>query len=84
VECVRQRTRYEVARRIAVGVIGATLVAFGVLLLVLPGPGLLLVSMGLGVLALEFAWARRWLQRLKHAAATAGRRADPRGRPSDS
>jgi tellurite resistance protein TerC len=54
-----------IARRLVVAVIGGTLLAIGVVLLVVPGPGLLTISIGLGVLALEFAWARRWLRRLK-------------------
>jgi tellurite resistance protein TerC len=68
-------TPYAAARRLVVAVIGATLIAVGVALLVLPGPGLLVLWAGLGVLALEFAWARRWLRRLRNAATEAGRRA---------
>lgn len=36
---------------------GFVLVAFGGLLLVLPGPGLVVIAMGLGLLSLEFRWA---------------------------
>lgn len=78
---------YRGARRIAVFVVGATLLFFGVLLLVLPGPGLLVVFLGLTVLATEFVWARLWLRRLKVSTRRAGRQArrwrpfrrDPRG-----
>lgn len=70
---MEQSTR--VARRIAVSVIGATLLVLGVVLLVTPGPGLLILASGLGVLALEFAWARRWLTKLRKGAAEAGRAA---------
>ena len=38
---------------------GFGLVAVGGLLLVLPGPGLLLIAAGLGMLSLEFRWAAR-------------------------
>jgi uncharacterized protein (TIGR02611 family) len=38
---------------------GFALVAAGALLLVLPGPGLLLIAAGLGMLSLEFRWAAR-------------------------
>ncbi|MGH9061256.1 MAG: PGPGW domain-containing protein, partial [Acidimicrobiales bacterium] len=41
-------------RRVAAAVTGGVLVAVGVVLLVLPGPGLLLVLAGLIVLASEF------------------------------
>jgi tellurite resistance protein TerC len=33
----------------------------GVALLVLPGPAFVVIPMGLAILGLEFAWARRWL-----------------------
>ena len=51
-----------------VAVVGATLLVFGAAMLVLPGPGLLVIGAGLGVLAIEFAWARRLLQRAKSQA----------------
>ncbi len=44
---------------------GVVLVAAGTLMLVLPGPGLLVLLIGLALLATEFAWARRALDRLK-------------------
>lgn len=53
---------YKVARRIAVGVVGTTVVLLGVALLILPGPALIVIPAGLAILALEFAWARRWLR----------------------
>jgi hypothetical protein len=63
-----------VARRVAVGVIGSTVVAIGVAMLVLPGPGLVVIPAGLGILGLEFAFARRWLARLRaHASEVAAR-----------
>jgi tellurite resistance protein TerC len=33
----------------------------GVAMLVLPGPAILLIPLGLGILATEFRWARKWL-----------------------
>jgi len=56
---------YRVARRIALTVIGATVVLLGIAMLVLPGPGLLTIVGGLAILSLEFAFARRWLDRIK-------------------
>ncbi len=56
------RVTYKVARRIVVGVVGTTVVLLGVAMLVLPGPALIVIPAGLAILALEFAWARRWLR----------------------
>jgi len=49
--------------------IGGTLLLIGLALLVLPGPGLLIVAVGLGILASEFLWARRMLRHAKGAVA---------------
>ena len=56
---------YRTARKIAIALIGATLLLIGIALLVLPGPGMLTIMAGLAVLAAEFAWARLWLRKLK-------------------
>jgi hypothetical protein len=49
-------------RRIFIAVAGTTVLTLGVALLVLPGPAFLVIPAGLGILAIEFAWARRWLR----------------------
>jgi hypothetical protein len=54
--------KWPVARKIVVAVIGGTIVLFGVALLFLPGPGSVVIPIGLLILASEFAWAR-WLLR---------------------
>ena len=64
------------ARRAAVAVAGSMVVVVGLALLVLPGPGLLLLTAGLALLATEFAWAQRWLACIRECAA--GRPTDPR------
>jgi hypothetical protein len=46
-------------RRISVLLVGAVILVAGLAMLVLPGPGLLLMGMAIAVLALEFDWARR-------------------------
>ena len=48
-------------RRIAVTIIGTVILAVGVVLLVTPGPGLLVVALALAVFAIEYRWARRYL-----------------------
>jgi tellurite resistance protein TerC len=52
-------------RKIIVGVIGFTVLLFGIALLVLPGPAFVVIPIGLAILASEFAWARRILKRVK-------------------
>jgi uncharacterized protein (TIGR02611 family) len=58
--------RLELVYRLAVGVLGGVLTAIGVVLVPLPGPGWLVVFLGLAVLGTEFRWAARvagWLKR---------------------
>jgi len=52
-------------RRIAVIVVGGTLLLIGVALVVLPGPAFIVIPVGLAILGLEFAWARRWLGKVR-------------------
>jgi hypothetical protein len=59
------------AKRMAVAVAGGAVVAAGVAMLVLPGPGLLVIVAGLAILATEFAWAERALDTAKRKAAQA-------------
>ena len=58
----------ETARRIIVAVVGATVLLLGIALLVLPGPAMLVIPIGLAILGAEFAWARHWLHRLREGA----------------
>ncbi|PYU24081.1 MAG: hypothetical protein DMG32_14880 [Acidobacteria bacterium] len=44
---------------------GFTLLLVGVVMLITPGPGWLVIIGGLAMLAAEFVWARRLLDRLK-------------------
>jgi len=52
-------------RKLIVAVIGVTVIAFGVALIVLPGPAFIVIPVGLGILATEFAWARRAVRRTR-------------------
>ena len=56
----------EQVRRIFRVVAGFTLLLIGVVMLVTPGPGWLVILLGLGLLAAEFVWARRLMDRIKH------------------
>lgn len=73
-------------RLVAVAVVGGTVLLTGVAMLVLPGPGILAILAGLALLATEFAWARRWLDRARaagQAGVDRGREAWGRRRPGD-
>jgi uncharacterized protein (TIGR02611 family) len=59
----RHRERNRIYR-IVFAVLGFVVLAAGVVMLVTPGPGIPVIIIGLGMLALEFAWAERWLERL--------------------
>ncbi|HEX6703010.1 MAG TPA: PGPGW domain-containing protein [Gaiellaceae bacterium] len=52
--------------RVAFAAAGFLVLAAGVAMLVLPGPGMLVTAIGLAMLALEFAWAERLLTRAIH------------------
>ncbi|MGH9698255.1 MAG: PGPGW domain-containing protein [Candidatus Acidiferrales bacterium] len=53
------------AKRFLKILFGFTLLALGVVMIVTPGPGWLTILLGLGILAAEFVWARRLLDRLR-------------------
>jgi uncharacterized protein (TIGR02611 family) len=53
------------AKRYVKIVFGFTVLLLGVVMIVTPGPGWLVILFGLGILAAEFVWARRLLDRLK-------------------
>jgi uncharacterized protein (TIGR02611 family) len=56
----------EQVRRLSRIVGGFTLLLIGIVMLVTPGPGWLVILLGLGLLAAEFVWARRLMDRIKH------------------
>lgn len=67
VDGVRERREKHLERnrivRVVVAILGFLVVLAGLAMLVLPGPGLLVIAIGLGTLALEFVWAERLLER---------------------
>jgi hypothetical protein len=64
-----------VLRRIAVTIVGSVILALGVVLLVAPGPGLLVIALALVVFAVEYEWARRHLATVQARARSAAYRA---------
>ena len=60
-------------RRIWRSIIGFTVLGIGIALLVLPGPAILVIPIGLAILATEYAWARRYLSKFKQGGEKLGR-----------
>ncbi|MEO6652761.1 MAG: PGPGW domain-containing protein [Ilumatobacteraceae bacterium] len=60
------------AKRIAVFVAGSMVCLAGVAMLVLPGPGIVVIFAGLAILGTEFVWAERALDTAKAKAGQAG------------
>jgi tellurite resistance protein TerC len=65
---LRHHITYRWARRLVVGIIGGTVLLVGFALIVLPGPAVIVIPLGLAILSLEFAWARMWLRRVRNKA----------------
>jgi tellurite resistance protein TerC len=61
-------TTLQEAKRLIKIVFALTLLIIGVAMLVLPGPGILLIMVALAVLSGEFIWARRLLDHIRTAA----------------
>ena len=56
------------AKKIVIAVIGGTVTLIGIALIFLPGPAFIVIPIGLSILATEFLWARRWLQKIRQMA----------------
>jgi len=57
------------ARKVIKGLIGGLITLLGVVMLVTPGPGIIAILIGLGILATEFPLARRLLNKLRRRTA---------------
>jgi len=77
------------ARRVVVAVVGGTVLLVGVVMIVTPGPAVVMIPLGLAILAVEFAWARRLLNRVREkfadrAAAARNRAKNPAAEADDN
>ena len=50
-----------------IAIVGTTVLLIGVVMIVTPGPALVMIPVGLAILSIEFAWARAWLKRLRES-----------------
>ena len=58
-------TARHLAKRLIISVVGFTILAIGVAMMVLPGPAFIVIPIGVGILATEFAWAKRLLRKVE-------------------
>lgn len=80
-ERIRSHVVLDTTWRIGIFVVGWLTVLAGVLMMVMPGPGIASVVVGFAILATEFVWARHLLHRARLAAIKAKQQAlDPRVR----
>lgn len=71
-------TTYQQARSAVALILGASVLLVGVAMIVLPGPAIVIVPSSLVFLGVEFAWAWRWLSRVRMKIASGGAVVDHR------
>ncbi|HEX5796968.1 MAG TPA: PGPGW domain-containing protein [Candidatus Saccharimonadales bacterium] len=59
------KTTVRAAKKIIIFIAGVIVILCGIVLLVIPGPGLLVMFVGLLILSLEFEWAKKWRDEAK-------------------
>ena len=75
---------FQQAKRYIKVLIGFTLLALGIVMIATPGPGWLTIMLALGILAAEFVWARRLLDRLKEQGVRIRDSVTPREKPNNA
>ena len=75
---------FQQAKRYIKMLIGFTLLALGIVMIVTPGPGWLTIMLALGILAAEFVWAQRLLDRLKEQGVRIRDSVMPREKPNNA
>ena len=69
-------------RRVGVTIVGVAVLGLGVVLLALPGPGVLIIALGFLILSSEYEWARKYFDKARKSAADLpSRPSRSRGRP---
>jgi uncharacterized protein (TIGR02611 family) len=62
----RLNTNLRSAKRIVIAVAGFTVLLLGAVMIILPGPAIVVIPAGLAILATEFVWARKLLLMIKN------------------
>lgn len=53
------------ARKLIIAIVGLLILLIGIAMTFLPGPAVIVIPVGLGILATEFVWARNLLDKIK-------------------
>jgi len=64
------------AKKIIITFAGIMVILLGLLLIILPGPAIVLIPIGLAILAIEYPLARRWLRKFQKILSKAAQKAD--------
>lgn len=80
-EKARQRRALDLTWRVGVFMVGAAVIVAGLVMLITPGPGVIVIILGLAILASEYVWAQHLLERARTKARQAADKAfDPKRR----
>ena len=53
-------------RKVIIALVGSTVTLIGIIMIFTPGPAVIVIPLGLGILATEFLWARHMLHKVKN------------------
>ena len=56
------------AKRIGIAIVGGSVTLIGIALIVLPGPAIVVIPIGLSILGTQFEWPRRYLRKARDLA----------------
>jgi tellurite resistance protein TerC len=72
---------YQTGRRIVIAIVGTSILLLGIIMILTPGPAFVVIPLGLAILAVEFLWARRWLEKIREMISRRG--AEKRGEQAE-
>jgi tellurite resistance protein TerC len=66
------------AKRIGIAIVGGSVTLIGIALIVLPGPAIVVIPIGLSILGTQFEWPRRYLRKARDLATRVKEKASAR------
>jgi len=64
---ILEKKPYKIVRKVVIAVLGISVLLIGAAMILLPGPAIVVIPVGLAILATEFAWAKSILRKLKES-----------------